>query len=48
MVDELNGKTANIDSGGAGQPILILDSDDVGALGLVLPYAWAAQTPQAA
>jgi DNA polymerase-3 subunit beta len=48
MVDELNGKTVNIDSGGAGQPILILDSDDVGALGLVLPFAWAAQTSQAA
>jgi DNA polymerase III subunit beta len=48
MVDELNGKTVKIDSGGAGQPILILDSDDVGALGLVLPYAWAAQTSQAA
>lgn len=48
MVDQLNGKTVNIDSGGAGQPILILDSDDVGALGLVLPFAWTAQTTQAA
>jgi DNA polymerase-3 subunit beta len=48
MVDELNGKTVNIDSGGAGQPILILDSDDVGTLGLVLPYAWTAQITQAA
>jgi DNA polymerase-3 subunit beta len=47
MVDELNGKTVNIDSGGAGQPILILDSDDEGALGLVLPFAWVVQAQAA-
>ena len=48
MVDQLDGKTVGIDSGGAAQPILILNPDDVGALGLVLPFAWTAQTTQAA
>jgi hypothetical protein len=47
-VDHLDGKTVGIDSGGAAQPILILNPDDVGALGLVLPFAWTAQTTQAA
>jgi DNA polymerase-3 subunit beta len=48
MVDQLDGKTVGIDSGGAAQPILILNPDDVGALGLVLPFAWTAQASQAA
>ena len=43
-MDELHGKTVGIDSGGAAEPILILDPDDVDVLGLVLPFAWAAQT----
>jgi DNA polymerase III subunit beta len=47
MVDELDGKTVGIDSGGAGQPILILSPDDEGALGLVLPFAWVAQAQAA-
>jgi hypothetical protein len=48
MVDELDGKTVGIDCGGAAEPILILSADDEGALGLVLPFAWVAQTTQAA
>ena len=39
-MDELHGKTVGIDSGGAAEPILILDPDDGDVLGLVLPFAW--------